>query len=49
VGANKSCDVWGFACLLYELLTAQFLFFDDDWIRFFIRVTSSTCAEVPHP
>ncbi|KAJ1488527.1 kinase-like domain-containing protein, partial [Baffinella frigidus] len=45
VGANKSCDVWGFACLLYELLTAQFLFFDDDWIRFFIRVTSSTCAE----
>lgn len=27
-------------CLLYELITGEFLFYDDDWVRFFIRVTS---------
>ena len=26
-------------CLLYELLTGEFLFYDQDWVRFFIRIT----------
>jgi serine/threonine protein kinase len=28
-------------CLLYELLTDKFLFFDPDWIKFFTRLTSN--------
>jgi len=26
---------------LFELLTGEFLFFDDDWVRFWLRVTSN--------
>lgn len=45
VGANKASDVWAVGCLIYELLTGEFLFYDDDWIRFFIRVTSDNTME----
>jgi serine/threonine protein kinase len=27
-------------CLLYEILTGEFLFYDNDWVHFYIRVTS---------
>jgi serine/threonine protein kinase len=41
--------VWAVGCLLYELLTGEFLFYDDDWIRFFIRVTSDGAGEILPP
>ena len=41
-GAGSSSDVWSAACFLYELLTGDILFFDSDWIRFFIRVTKDS-------
>ncbi|EGG14454.1 putative protein kinase [Cavenderia fasciculata] len=39
VGSNTTSDVWSLGCLFYELLTGDFLFYDDDWVKFFIRVT----------
>lgn len=41
VGANSASDVWSVGCLFYELLTGDFLFFDEDAARFFARVTSA--------
>lgn len=41
-GAGSSSDVWSAACFLYELLTGDILFYDSDWIRFFIRVTKDS-------
>lgn len=38
-GAGPPSDVWSAGCLLYELLVCEFLFYDPDWIRFFVRVT----------
>ena len=40
VGVGKPADVWAVGCLLYELLTGDYLLHDPDWIRFFIRVTT---------
>ncbi|CAL6005606.1 Kinase [Hexamita inflata] len=40
-GAGIESDVWSAACTLYEILTGDYLFYDADWIRFFLRVTNN--------
>ena len=39
-GAGPKADVWSAACTLYEMLTGDYLFYDQDWIRFFLRITT---------
>jgi serine/threonine protein kinase len=39
-GAGTASDVWSAACMLYEILTGDYLFYDNDWIRFIIKVTT---------
>ncbi|GIQ79605.1 hypothetical protein KIPB_000272 [Kipferlia bialata] len=39
-GAGPPSDVWSAGCLLFEILTGDYLLYDMDWIRFFIRVTT---------
>ncbi len=41
-GANSASDIWSLGCLFFELLTGEFLFYDDDWVKFFLRVTQGT-------
>ena len=46
MGAGPPSDVWALGCLLFELVTGEFLQFERDWIRFFLRVTTDTMAIV---
>lgn len=39
IGAGPQSDIWSIGCLFYELITGEFLFLDQDWSRFFLRIT----------
>lgn len=39
-GTSAASDIWSLGCLFYELITGRFLFEDQEWARFFIRVTN---------
>jgi serine/threonine protein kinase len=39
VGTTRLSDIWSLGCLLFELLTGEFLFYHEDWVHFYIRVT----------
>ena len=38
MGTNRLSDVWSAGCLLYELLTGEFLFQCSDYLQFHFRV-----------
>lgn len=42
IGAGSPSDVWALGCLLFELVTGEFLQLDPEWSRFFLRVTTNT-------
>jgi serine/threonine protein kinase len=41
VGTTRASDIWSMGCLLYELITNKFLFNDNDWLKFYSRLTNS--------
>ncbi|KAL1525884.1 hypothetical protein AB1Y20_020712 [Prymnesium parvum] len=40
-GVNSRSDVWSIGCLLFEVLTGEYLFMEKDWTSFYLRVTST--------
>jgi len=42
VGAGPASDIWSLGCLFFELLTDKFLFYEREWVQFYVRVTVNT-------
>lgn len=34
------CDIWALGCLLFELITGKLLYYEQDFMRFFARITA---------
>ena len=37
---GRPADVWALGCLLYEILTNDYMLYDADWIHFFLRTVT---------
>jgi len=44
---SYSSDVWSLGCLLYEIITSEFLFDTSDWSHFFILLQTKEMGELP--
>eukprot|EP00948_MAST-09A_sp_MAST-9A-sp1_P000877 g877.t1 len=44
IGTSIESDIWSLGCLLYEILTGCYLFADEEWIQFFMRVTHTSIS-----
>ena len=40
IGTTRASDIWSLGCLFYELLAGDYLFSNDDYVIFYLRVTS---------
>lgn len=45
-GAGQPCDIWALGCLLFEIVSGEMLQYDDDWSRFFVRITRTSLPVV---
>lgn len=48
VGCNCASDVWSLGCLLFEVVTGEYLFSQQDWVALFVTVTSPCACWATH-
>jgi len=44
---GQQADVWSLGCLLFEIIANDYMLYDADWIRFFLRTITPSVELVP--